>query len=100
MKTKFTEGKWKWLIYNSINAFIFNEMTGLRIAHVNQWSVKSEKELIANAKLIASAPELLETALTLWKTTQQSIQYLPEDKKEVYEGVLDFTKKVIEKAIK
>ena len=54
METKFTKGEWL-----SRELVVYNSETGQTIAHIGKWSVKTEEEAEANAKLIAKSPVLL-----------------------------------------
>ena len=59
METKFTKGEWHARIGFNNQWTIFNE-NALGVANVVKWTVKSEEEAEANAKLIAAAPDMFE----------------------------------------
>lgn len=56
------------------------------------------KEVEANAKLIAAAPQLLEISMALWKALQQEMCHLPADRQQVISSFLEYSQRVIKKA--
>ncbi len=79
MKTKFTKGEWKDSNYakgNIVSVFNGNERL---VANCMGYSTNTDngehiKESLANAKLIAAAPELLKALVDLIKMSQQHEQ--------------------------
>jgi hypothetical protein len=70
MKTKHTKGKWETQgSLDNIEVIVKTSIDGLysRIAHVANWDQypPNYEEAEANAKLIAAAPELLETLIEI-----------------------------------
>jgi hypothetical protein len=73
MKTKHTQGEWKILWGNythfaTINADCTHRICALEVNEAEKWRIPSNEQ-IANAKLIAAAPDLLnacDSVLTAW----------------------------------
>lgn len=76
MKTKHTQGEWimekhEHTIYvcSGYKGFVIAEVTGDRIAHF----IGNKQEAEANAKLIATAPELLDASQSVLESLNQMI---------------------------
>lgn len=58
MKTKHTVGKWR-IVTNTFGQFAIADKDNHSIANLGHNTVYGEDEIIANAKLIAAAPEII-----------------------------------------
>lgn len=100
METKHTKGEWKIDPYNKYS--IIDSTTSGFEALVAQANGKKEEERIANAKLIAAAPELLEALIESREQIKHMFNMIDNTKKNRFKtsttSMLMQINKVIKKA--
>ncbi len=77
MEQKFTQGRWRQGLSNDISVLCETNEKLLTICLTEHNKHISQNEAIANAKLIAKAPELLETVIELQKRLSLLINMTP-----------------------
>lgn len=65
------------------------------LADFNDGKYISDEECIANSKLMAAAPELLEMVFVMKSTFEKNLENLSDDEQAVYQKILDVIKKAI-----
>ena len=70
MENKYTPGPWHFFDENKNVSDMIIDEKGLIITHLNCDIRHSMNTIIANSKLMAAAPELLEALQTCWKSLQ------------------------------
>ena len=98
METKFTKGEWE-----LDTDFIYSELSEV-ICDIDPIGVskkvftRSKEEAISNAKLIASAPELLDRLNKLVLSVKAHPDYVYGEEGDEWHDIIDLTEEIIKKA--